>query len=69
MMMRSLKNRGDLTRGRGINETVRTTCIFSCHRCASIHEAMTYLNGIEQHIELGASRQLQDAADLKTIKF
>ena len=70
VMMRSLKSRCGLTRARGINETVRTMWICSFHRCASIHEAMTNLTGIkyrtsEQHVELGASRQLRDAADLK----
>ena len=73
-MMRSLKSRGGLTRGRGINETVRIMWICSSHCCAGIHEAMTNLTGIkhrtsEQLVELGASRQLRDAADLKKLFF
>ena len=74
VMMRSHKSRGGLTRGRGIHKTVRTMWICSSHRCAGIHEAMTNLTGIkhrtsEQHVELGASRQLRDTADLKKIIF
>ena len=69
-VMLSLKSRGDLLRGRAINETVRSVWICSSHRCTGICEAMTNLTVIkyrtsEQHVELGASRQLRDAADLE----
>ena len=73
-MMRSHKGRGGLTRGRGIKRTVRTMWICSSYRCAGIQKAMINLTGIkhrssEQHIALGASRQLGDAADLEKLIF
>ena len=37
-MMHSLKNRGGLTRGSGINETERTMWICSSHRYAGIYD-------------------------------
>ena len=43
VMMRSLKSRGGLTRGRGITESVRLLWLGSMHRCAGVHDAMTTL--------------------------
>ena len=40
-LMRSLKKRGGLTRGRGMREAVRLLWIYSSHKCAEIHQAMT----------------------------
>ena len=73
VMMRSIKSRGGLTRGRGMTETVRLVWIHSMHRCGDIHNAMTVLTGAqhrtsEQHIELGESRIRRDNADLEKIK-
>ena len=71
VMMYSLKSRGGLTKGRGINKTVRTMWFCSSHCCGGIHEAMISLTDIkhqtsEQHIELGASGHLlRDAMMLK----
>ena len=61
VMMRSIKSRGGLTRGRGITESVRLQWILSMHKCAGIHEAMTTMTNMktktsEQHVELGRSR-------------
>ena len=55
--MRSLKSRGGLTRGRGVTESVRILWTNSMHRCASVHNAMSNLTGMqqkssEQHVEL-----------------
>ena len=41
VMMRSLKSRGGLTRGRGVTETVRLSWIHSMHGAASVHNSMT----------------------------
>ena len=38
-MMRSIKSRGGLTRGRGMTDTVRLTWIRSMHACADIHNS------------------------------
>ena len=61
VMMRSIKSRGGLTRGRGMTETVRLQSIYSMHKCAGVHDAMTTItslkhNTIDQHVELGISR-------------
>ena len=65
VMMRSIKSRGGLTRGRGITESVRLQWILSMHKCAGIQEAMTMMTDMktkasEQHIELGRSSDFQD---------
>ena len=72
-MMRSIKSRGGLTRGRGVTETVRLQWIYSMHKCAGVHEAMTSMTNVkhktsEQHIELGTSRSNRDFADLHNIQ-
>ena len=73
VMMRSIKSRGGLTRGRGITESVRLQCILSMHKCVGIHETMTMMTDIktkasEQHIELGISRCKRDFQDLLKIQ-
>ena len=59
--MRSIKSRGGLTRGRGITEYVRLKWIYSMHKCAGIHDAMTIITNTkhktsEQHVDLSLSR-------------
>ena len=71
--MRSIKSRGGLTRGRGITETVRLQWIYTMHRCAGIHNAMTALTNTkhttsEQHIDLSGSRSNRDFKDLSKIQ-
>ena len=71
-LMRSLKSRGGITRGRGITESVLILWVSSMHRCAGIHNAMGNLTGqrhrtSEQHIDLGASRIKRDNSDLKKL--
>ena len=41
VMMRSIKSRGGLMRGRGMTESVLLQRIYSMHKCAGIHNAMT----------------------------
>ena len=60
VMIRSLKSRGGITRGRGVTESVRVLWTNTAHRCGAIHEPMTNLTGkkrksSEQHLELGQS--------------
>ena len=67
--MRSIKSRGGLTRGRGINETVRLQWVYTMYRCAGIHSAMTALTNTkhttsEQHIDLSVSRSNRDSKTL-----
>ena len=45
LLMRALKSRGDLTRGRGFTETVRLTWLCTIHRCSVVHQAMCNLTG------------------------
>ena len=73
VMMRSIKSRGGLTRGRGVAETVRLQWIYSMHKCAGVHDAMTTTTNLkhrtsEQHIELGTSRSKRDYEDLRKIQ-
>lgn len=71
-MMRTLKSRGGLTKGRGMTESVTLTWIHSMHACAGIHSAMTELTNnqhktSEQHVDLGASRMKRDNEDIEKI--
>ena len=73
VMMRSIKSRGGLTRGRGVTETVHLQWIYSMHKCAGIHDAMTSMTNAkhqtsEQHMELGTSRSNRDFADLHNVQ-
>lgn len=72
VMMRSLKSRGGLTRGRGVTESVLLSWIHSMHGCASVHNSMTELTNLqhktsEQHVELGRSRIKRDNSDLEKL--
>ena len=63
VMMRSIKSRGGLTRGRGYTESTRHQWVHIAHQCAVIHEAMTAttkstLENSEQHVELGTTRKI-----------
>ena len=67
--MRPLKKRGGLTRGHGMTEVVRLLWIYSSHKCAEIHQAMTdVLNSqhgtSDQHIDLRTSQKERDHDDL-----
>ena len=59
-LMRTIKNRGGLTRGRGFAEAVRLLWVHTMHKCSAVHDAMSEITDSqhktsEQHIELGAS--------------
>ena len=69
VLMRSVKSRGGLTRGRGMTESVRLQWVHSAHRTGAVHEAVADFTGLktynsEQHPELGKSRKTRDYADL-----
>ena len=71
--MRSIKNRGGLTRGHGLTE-VRLTWIYRMHQCADFYNQMTMITGMkhktsEQHIDLGRSRNTKDFQDLLKISY
>ena len=40
VLMRSIKTRGGVTRGRGITNSVRIIYVNSMHQCSMIHQAM-----------------------------
>ena len=46
VMMKSLKSRGGLTRGKGMTDSVRHQWVHTMHRCASVHNAMTILTDL-----------------------
>ena len=72
-MMRSIKSRGGLTRGRGFSESMRHQWVHTAHQCAVIHETMSTVTKIvskssEQHEEFGKSRMSRDSADLTIVQ-
>ena len=72
ILMRALKSRGGLTRGRGFTESVRLTWVYTMHQCASVHNAMTTLTGLhhqtsEHHAEMGDFRMKRDMTDQQKI--
>jgi regulator of replication initiation timing len=67
-MMRSIKTRGGLTRGRGMSEDVRHLWVLSMSDTTLIHQAMTEATGLaikssEQHVEMGITRRSRDHRD------
>ena len=71
--MRSIRSRGGLSRGRGMNDGVITMWCHTIHRLASIHGAMSQLTSqfhqtSHQHIELRNARIERDITDLTTIQ-
>ena len=69
ILMRTLKSRGGLTRGRGFTESVRILWIYSMHRCAGIHQSMSDFTELqlatsEQHVEMRVSRIKRDFEDI-----
>lgn len=69
--MRSLKSRGGLTRGRGMEESVRSVWVNTSHECAGIRMAMAAKIGLgptsQDRVDVSAARMKRDAADLKKI--
>ena len=70
VMMRCIKSRGGLTRGRGITEAVRLLWVYSMQNCAEVYDAITDVTGLvhrtsDQHVELGSTRS--NVGDLNTI--
>ena len=73
VLMRSIKSRGGLSRGRGMNENARTIWIHSMHRLAGVHGAMSALTGqihqtSDQHVEEREARTEQDQRDKTTLQ-
>lgn len=72
ILMRTIKTRGGLRRGRGFTEAVRTLWVYTMHRCAGIHLAMSELTDLqrdsnENHIETDIKRMKRDNKDVATI--
>ena len=71
VLMRSMKSRGGLTRGRGMTETQRTNWLLSMPSCAVVNRAMEEITGfdekIEQNKDLGNARQVRDTADIRKV--
>ena len=71
-LMRSIKTRGVLTRGRGMTESVRHLWVLSLNASASIHQAMADVSALnmkssEQHVKMGMSRRSRDYLDRQKI--
>ena len=70
-MMRSVKGRGGLTRGRGMHETVRSIWVNTLSVCASVHLAMATLTGLDSrqtdHSEVASARMQRDKVDLHKV--
>ena len=67
-LMRSIKTRGGLTRGRGMTESVRNMWALNLNSCAAMHESMMELTGLivnssEQHIDVTEARRRRDVED------
>ena len=72
-MMRSIKSRGALTRGRSFTKSTCHQWVHTAHQCAVIHEAMTSvtrsrLANSAQLAQLGVSRKNRDVSDLSKIQ-
>ena len=73
VMMKSIKSRLGLTRGRSFTKSTRHQWVHTARQCAVIYEAMpsvtkATLANSEKHVELGVSRKNRDISDLSKIK-
>jgi hypothetical protein len=63
-VMRSIKGRGGLTRGRGFTETVRSLWVNTAHHMADVDMAMSSLLGLNaddsEHVEVRGTRVRRD---------
>jgi hypothetical protein len=70
-MMKAVKGRGGLTRGRGFNDSVRTMWISTAHHLGNVHLAMSSVvgmtDGTDEHMDVGMSRVSRDSSDLQKI--
>jgi len=71
-LMRAVKTRGGLVRGRGFTETQRLVWVLSTPACAEINNTMQDLTGeafttSDQHKESSQSRMKKDVSDVMTI--
>jgi len=66
VLMRSIRSRRGLTRGRGVTESARLQWACSMHKCAGVHNAMTTLTDRKhditdkEHKEWGTARFIRD---------
>ena len=65
MLMRSIKTRGGLSRGRGMTEQQRTVWLLSAPAYSQVNHAMQQMSGVcydgsEQHQEVSKSRTNKD---------
>ena len=73
VMMRSIKSRGGLTRGRGFAESTRYQWVHTTHECAVAHDTMTSITNStlansEQLVELGVSRKNHDVTNSSLVQ-
>ena len=68
-MMRTIKGRSGLTRGRGLTDSVRCLWIGTLHHSAAVHLSLSELTGLnpvsQQHVDIGLSRVRRDCSDLQ----
>ncbi len=62
VLMRSVKSRGGMTRGRGMDETQRLVWLLAMPACAQVNLSMQTLAGVqyqssEQHKDMGKTRK------------
>ena len=72
VLMRSVKTTGNLTTGRGMGETQRTSWLLSMPACAEMNAAMQDFTQInyetsEQHKEMSTARLKRDEKDSKAV--
>ena len=72
-LMKSIKSRGGLTRGRGMTDSVRHLWVLSLSHSSIVHQSMMTLSGLnlkssEQHIDMGESRRKRDYEDYKMFR-
>ena len=73
-LMRSIKGRGGLTRGRGVGDSKRTVWLKTMTECARVKSFLTTLACLDkvetEHVDVSRARTVRDAADLlNTLTF
>jgi len=68
-LMKTIKGRSGMTRGRGLTESVHMLWIGTLHHTAAVHlclsETTSLHSASQQHVDVGASRVQRDCSDLQ----
>lgn len=71
-VVRAIRSRGRLTRGRGLHETVCNTWLSTMTDCGAIRSTLASVVGLDktatEHVEMGATHMCRDVSDFHKLR-